>query len=74
MIFTYRHWRFAYDPETGMTAVERKADKRHPSQRHLIGNDDGDWVLSDFEQFPTGLGEDEFMDVLDDLAPGRFLS
>lgn len=74
MIFTYRHWRFAYDPETGLTAVERKHRKDHPSINTFDGSDPEQWVLADFEQFPPGLNEDEFLDTLDDLAPGRFLS
>ena len=45
-----------------------------PSGFSDLLDDAGDWVLSDFEQFPPGLAEDEFLDTLDDLAPGRFLS
>ena len=72
MIVHYRHWRFNYDPETGATIVERRPAPGNISI--LDGRSDSGWVLSDVEQFPTGLSTDEFLDALDDLAAGRFLS
>lgn len=72
MIVHYRHWRFNYDPETGVAIVERRPDPGHAPT--LDGRDASRWVLSDVEQFPTGLSTDEFLDALDDLAAGRFLS
>lgn len=35
---------------------------------------EAEWVWTDRERFPANLTEDEFLDALDDLAAGRFLS
>ena len=72
MIVRFHHWRFNYDPETGIAIVERRPVPGNASR--LDGRSDAAWVISDVEQFPTGLSADEFLDTLDDLAAGRFLS
>jgi len=68
----YRHWRFDYDPETGVAIVERRPVPGNTSR--FDGRDDSGWVVSDVEHFPMGLSTDQFLDALDDLAAGRFLS
>lgn len=72
MIVRFHHWRFDYNPESGIALVERRPAPGNVSM--IDGRSDAGWTLSDIEQFPTGLSADEFLDVLDDLAPGRFLS
>ena len=72
MKIVYRHWRFDYDPETGIAIVERRPVPGNAST--IDGRSDAGWVISDVEHFPMGLSADEFLDALDDLASGRFLS
>ncbi len=80
MKIVYRHWRFDYDPETGITEVHRRSRFYTPWREVVTtGTLDGydsdlEWVWCDIERFPTGLSTDQFLDALDDLAAGRFLS